>query len=163
MSPKKQRRLAFAIALLLAGGAGAAAVVMTLQSNILFFYSPTDLVENPDFVRPGQNFRIGGLVEQGSFVQEQGLAIRFVVTDGRNSVPVEYSGVLPDLFGEGQGVVAMGTREADGVFHAREVLAKHDENYMPPEVVEALKRTGRWQEGVGVLPERGPQLGGGPL
>ncbi len=163
MSPKKQRRLAFAIALLLAGGVGAVAVVITLQSNILFFYSPTDLAENPGYVQPGQNFRIGGLVEEGSLERGEGVVVRFVVTDGRNSVPVYYAGVLPDLFREGQGVVAMGTREADGVFHAREVLAKHDENYMPPEVVEALKRAGRWQEGIGIIPDRGPQLGAGSL
>ena len=145
MSPKKRRRLAFAISLLLAGGVAAALVVFALRDNVLFFYSPTDLAERP--VPPGQTFRIGGLVENGSVVRESGLAVRFVVTDGKTSVPVRYSGVLPDLFREGQGVVALGMRQPDGVFAAREVLAKHDENYMPPEVVDALKRSGRWEEG----------------
>ncbi len=150
MSPKKKRRLAFAISLLLAGGLGAALVVFALRDNVLFFYSPTDLAERP--VPPGQSFRIGGLVQNGSVVRERGLAVRFVVTDGKSSVPVRYSGVLPDLFREGQGVVALGTREPDGVFAAREVLAKHDEKYMPPEVVDALKRSGRWEEGEAARP-----------
>jgi len=145
LSPKKQRRLAFAVALLLAGALGAALVVFALKDNILFFYSPTDLAAHP--VPPGTNFRIGGLVQQGSVVRDHGLEVRFLVTDGKNSVPVHYSGVLPDLFREGQGVVAMGSRGANGVFDAREVLAKHDERYMPPEVVDALKKTGHWQEG----------------
>ena len=145
MSPKKQRRLAFALALLVGGAAAAALVVVALRDNVLFFYSPSDLVENP--VPPGQTFRIGGLVEAGSLVREDGLAVRFVVTDGANSVPVRFSGVLPDLFREGQGVVAFGQRDSGGLFEAREVLAKHYENYMPPEVVDALKRSGHWEEG----------------
>ena len=97
----------------------------------------------------GRAFRIGGLVEKGSVKRDRGLEVHFVVTDGKNAVPVDYSGVLPDLFREGQGVVAMGTRSSNGVFLAREVLAKHDEKYMPPEVVDALKRSGHWQEGQG--------------
>jgi cytochrome c-type biogenesis protein CcmE len=145
MSPKKQRRLAFAAALLVAGVAGAALIVVALRDNVLFFYSPSDLVANP--VSPGQTFRIGGLVETGSVVRDQGLEITFKVTDGKASVPVRYVGALPDLFREGQGVVALGSRQPDGVFTAREVLAKHDETYMPPEVVDALKRSGRWEEG----------------
>ena len=149
MSPKKQRRLAFAVALLVAGIAGAALVVVALRDNVLFFYSPSDLVSNP--VAPGQAFRIGGLVETGSVVRDQGLDVSFKVTDGKASVPVRYTGALPDLFREGQGVVALGSREADGVFTAREVLAKHDEKYMPPEVVDALKRSGHW-EGGGAAP-----------
>jgi cytochrome c-type biogenesis protein CcmE len=149
MTPKKQRRLAFAITLLLAGGGAAALAVYALQDNILFFYSPSDIADHPEKVPEGRAFRIGGLVQQGSVKREQGLEVRFVVTDGKNAVPVEYSGVLPDLFREGQGVVAMGTRSRDGVFMAREVLAKHDEKYMPPEVVDALKRSGHWQEGQG--------------
>src|SRR5690242_1698918 len=108
MSPKKKRRLAFAIALLLAGGVAAALVIVALRDNVLFFYSPTDLAERP--VPPGQSFRIGGLVQSGSLVRESGLNVRFTVTDGKSSVPVHYAGVLPDLFREGQGVVALGTR-----------------------------------------------------
>jgi len=147
MTLKKQRRLAFAITLLLAGGGAAALAIYALQDNVLFFYSPSDIAAHPEKVPEGRAFRIGGLVQQGSVKRDAGLAVHFVVTDGKNAVPVDYSGVLPDLFREGQGVVAMGTRGANGVFTAREVLAKHDEKYMPPEVVDALKRSGHWQEG----------------
>ena len=121
--------------------------VYALQDNILFFYSPTDVAEHPEKVPVGRTFRIGGLVQQGSVKRDTGLEVHFVVTDGKSSVPVSYSGVLPDLFREGQGVVASGTRGNDGTFTANEVLAKHDEKYMPPEVVDALKRSGHWQEG----------------
>ena len=145
MSPKKQRRLAFAITLLLAGGGAAALAVYALQDNVLFFYSPSDIAAHPEKVPEGRTFRIGGLVEKGSVKRDKGLEVHFVVTDGKNAVPVEYSGVLPDLFREGQGVVAMGTRANNGVFLAREVLSKHDEKYMPPEVVDALKRSGEWK------------------
>ena len=147
MTPKKQRRLAFAITLLLAGGGAAALDVYALQDSVLFFYSPSDIASHPDKVPEGRTFRIGGLVQQGSVKRDRGLQVSFVVTDGKNAVPVHYSGVLPDLFREGQGVVALGTRSHDGVFTASEVLAKHDERYMPPEVVDALKRSGHWQEG----------------
>ena len=149
MTPKKQRRLAFAITLLLAGGGAAALAVYALQDNVLFFYSPSDIVAHPEKVPEGRAFRIGGLVEQGSVKRDRGLEVQFVVTDGKNAVPVKYSGVLPDLFREGQGVVAMVTRGNNCVFTSREVLAKHDEKYMPPEVVDALKRSGHWQEGQG--------------
>jgi cytochrome c-type biogenesis protein CcmE len=151
MNPRKQRRLAFAITLLLAGGGAAGLAIFALQDNVLFFYSPTDIVENPDRVPSGRTFRIGGLVQSGSVERDRGLDVKFVVTDGKNAVPVNYSGVLPDLFREGQGVVALGTRDSSGVFKASEVLAKHDETYMPPEVVDALKRAGRWKEGEGPL------------
>jgi cytochrome c-type biogenesis protein CcmE len=144
MSPKKQRRMAFALAVLLAGAGCAALIVFALQDNVMFFYSPSDLIKHP--VPVGRSFHIGGLVKQGSVKRGSGLIIRFMVTDGANSVPVIYSGVLPDLFREGQGVVAQGTREADGTFLATQVLAKHDERYMPREVVDALKRAGRWKE-----------------
>ena len=151
MSPKKQRRLAFAITLILAGGGAAALAVYALQDNVLFFYSPSDIADHPEKVPQGRTIRIGGLVEQGSVKRDAGLEVKFVVTDGKNSVPVNFAGVLPDLFREGQGVVALGTRANDGTFKASEVLAKHDEKYMPPEVVDALKRSGHWQEG-GVAP-----------
>ena len=123
MTPKKQRRLAFAITLLLAGGGAAGLALYALGQNTQFFRSPTDLVEQP--VQPGLTFRVGGLVEQGSVKRDTGLEVRFIVTDGKNSIPVSYSGVLPDLFREGQGVVALGTQGRDGVFNASEVLAKH--------------------------------------
>jgi cytochrome c-type biogenesis protein CcmE len=145
MTPKKRRRLAFAVALLVAGAGAAALVVFALQDNVLYFYSPTDVAAK--HVRPGVAFRIGGLVETRSVHHGKGAEISFVVTDGRSRVTVDYAGVLPALFREGQGVVALGQLDADGRFTASEVLAKHDERYMPPEVVESLKRSGRWKEG----------------
>jgi cytochrome c-type biogenesis protein CcmE len=145
MSPKKRRRLYFAIALVVGGAAGAALVVRALQDNVLYFYSPSDI--SARHVPPNVAFRIGGLVEKGSVARGPGPEIRFVVTDGRKRVPIAYSGALPDLFREGQGVVATGALAPGGVFRASEVLAKHDERYMPPEVVDALKRAGRWKEG----------------
>jgi cytochrome c-type biogenesis protein CcmE len=145
MNPRKRRRLAFAVALLVAGAGGAALVVAALKDNVLYFYSPSDVTAK--HVQPGVDFRIGGLVEKGSVVKGPKAAIHFVVTDGRARVPVAYEGVLPDLFREGQGVVAMGAMTDGGVFNASEILAKHDEKYMPPEVVDALKRSGHWKEG----------------
>jgi cytochrome c-type biogenesis protein CcmE len=145
MTPKKRRRLYFAIALVFAGAVGAALVVRALQDNVLYFYSPSDLATK--HVPADVAFRIGGLVQKGSVVRGSGEQVRFFVTDGRRRVPVEYTGALPDLFREGQGVVASGTLSGGGVFRASEILAKHDERYMPPEVVQALKRAGRWKEG----------------
>ena len=145
MNPRKRRRLAFAVALLVAGAGAAALVVYALQDNVLYFYSPTDVAQK--HIRPGVAFRIGGLVEKKSVRHGSGAAISFVVTDGRTRVPVDYAGVLPALFREGQGVVAMGALNETGTFAASEILAKHDERYMPPEVVDALKRSGRWKEG----------------
>ncbi len=145
MSPKKRRRLYFAAALILAGAAGAGLIVRALQDNVLYFYSPSDIAAK--HVPADVSFRVGGLVERGTLARSAGEHVRFVVTDGRKRVPVEYTGALPDLFREGQGVVATGKLQADGKFHADEILAKHDERYMPPEVVNALKRAGRWKEG----------------
>jgi cytochrome c-type biogenesis protein CcmE len=144
MTPRKRRRLAFAVALLIAGIGGSALVIAALKDNVLYFYSPSDVAAKG--VRPGIAFHIGGLVAQGSVKRGPGADVRFVVTDGRVRVPVTYTGVLPDLFREGQGVVAAGALDQRGVFAASEVLAKHDEKYMPPEVVDALKRSGRWKE-----------------
>jgi cytochrome c-type biogenesis protein CcmE len=145
MNSKKRRRLAFAVALLIAGAGAAALVVAALKDNILYFYSPSDLAAR--HVAAGVDFRIGGLVQRGSVVRGPKAQIRFTVTDGHASVPVTYDGVLPDLFREGQGVVAFGVLGANGEFEATQILAKHDERYMPPEVVDALKRAGRWKEG----------------
>ena len=142
----KRRRLWMLVGSLAVLGVAAALVLVALNDNIVFFYSPTQLAEKKP--GPAQRLRIGGLVEQGS-VRKQGQEVRFVVTDLAKTVPVVYRGLLPDLFREGQGVIAEGTMGADGVFVAREVLAKHDENYMPPEVAKALKESGRWQEGAG--------------
>ena len=145
MNIRKQRRLWFAAAVVLAGAGGAALVVTALKDNVLYFYSPSDLASR--HVPAGVAFRIGGLVQRGSVKRGPGATIHFLVTDGRKTVPVEYTGMLPDLFREGQGVVAAGALDGGGTFTANEVLAKHDERYMPPEVVDALKRAGRWKEG----------------
>ncbi|MGY0194173.1 cytochrome c maturation protein CcmE [Leptothrix sp. BB-4] len=135
MKPR-HKRLAIAGGVLVAVGAVAALVLSAFESNLVFFYSPSQVVakEVPD----GRTFRLGGMVETGS-VQRDGVKVTFVVTDTVQKVPVTYEGILPDLFKEGKGVVAQGSVQG-GVFKAREVLAKHDENYMPPEAAEALKR-----------------------
>ena len=145
MTPKKQRRIAFAVALVVAGAGAAALIVGALKDNVLYFYSPSDVTAR--HVAPGVAFRIGGLVEKASVRHGGGADVRFVVTDGKGSVPVDYNGVLPALFREGQGVVVLGALDPGGTFVATEVLAKHDEKYMPPEVVDALKRSGHWKEG----------------
>ena len=145
MNPKKRRRLAFAGALLLAGAGAAALIVTALSDNIQYFNSPSDIVAR--HVAPGVFFRVGGLVQKGSVAHGKNGLVHFVVTDGRSTVPVDYTGVLPDLFREGQGVIAIGALSPGGTFMASEILAKHDEKYMPPEVVKALKRAGRWKEG----------------
>ncbi|MFY0476741.1 cytochrome c maturation protein CcmE [Achromobacter marplatensis] len=141
MTPRKRRTLA------IAGGLGllalaTALVLNALQSNLVFFFSPTQVAAK-EAPRNG-SFRVGGLVEQGSVRREtDGLTLRFIVTDTAHTVPVTYQGLLPDLFREGKGVVVAGKLDADGVFRATEVLAKHDENYMPPEAADALKRAGK--------------------
>jgi cytochrome c-type biogenesis protein CcmE len=123
---------------------GATALVLTaMKDTLVYFYTPSDLAARPAGV--GRRLRIGGLVEQGTVVK-QGETVRFVVTDLVVRLPVTYTGVLPDLFREGQGVVAEGKLEDGGQFRATEVLAKHDEKYMPKEVSDALKKSGRWQE-----------------
>ncbi|HEY3637857.1 MAG TPA: cytochrome c maturation protein CcmE [Rhizomicrobium sp.] len=144
MTRKKQRRLWFVAALLVASAGGAALVIAALKDNVLYFYSPSDLQSRG--VHPGVAFHLGGLVKPGSLKRGPGAEVQFVVSDGHAQVPVTYTGMLPDLFREGQGVVAAGELETNGEFDASEVLAKHDERYMPPEVVDALKRAGRWKE-----------------
>jgi len=133
----RRTRLAIAAGVLLALSAATALVLNAFRSNLVFFFTPSQVAagEAPQ-QRP---FRLGGLVRTGS-VQRDGVLIRFVVTDTQRDVQVAYSGLLPDLFKEGKGVVAQGSLGPDGVFVAREVLAKHDENYMPPEAAEALQR-----------------------
>jgi cytochrome c-type biogenesis protein CcmE len=145
LNAKKKRRLAFAAALLAAGAAVAGVIVYGLGQNTMYFRSPSDVAEN--MVHPGVAFRLGGLVQTGSLHHGSGAEVSFRVTDGRSTVPATFNGVLPALFREGQGVVTTGAMNANGTFVASEVLAKHDEKYMPPEVVDALKRSGRWQEG----------------
>ena len=142
MKPKRTRLVLLLGSLVVLGGA-AALVLTTLDDSIVFFYSPSELATKHPAA--GQRLRIGGLVEQGS-VKKEGEVVRFRVTDLKEGVAVTYRGLLPDLFREGQGVVAEGTMAVDGTFAASTVLAKHDENYMPPEVARALKQSGRWQE-----------------
>lgn len=141
MTPTRKRRL-IAVLLILAGVSLAAAIASySLQQNLLYFQSPSDLAEQP--IPAGRQFRLGGLVKPGTVNRvEDSLATRFVVTDGPKDVTVEYVGILPDLFREGQGVIARGELDENGVFAASEVLAKHDENYMPPEVADALEKSG---------------------
>ena len=136
MKPR-YKRAAVAVGLLALVGAGVALVLNAFNSNLVFFYTPTQIAakEAPQ----GRTFRIGGLVQAGT-VARDGVTVRFIVTDTAQTVPVRYEGVLPDLFKEGKGVVAQGQLGPDGVFVAREVLAKHDENYMPPEAADALQR-----------------------
>lgn len=146
MATKKTRRIqmmAFGAVLL---AASAVLVSFAFRDTIVFFFSPTELMAQPH--RPDQLLRVGGLVVDGSLKRGESETASFEVTDGNGVVPVTYTGVLPDLFAEGQGVVAEG-HMVDGVFVATEVLAKHDENYMPKEVVDALKEQGVWEEGKG--------------
>jgi cytochrome c-type biogenesis protein CcmE len=141
---RKQRRLAFVAAGMAVLGIAVALVLAALEENIVFFFSPTDIVTKQ--VPQDRRLRLGGLVVKGSVARKpDGLTTEFRVTDMANSVTVTYRGVLPDLFREGQGVIVQGQFGADGQFRADEVLAKHDENYMPPEVADALKRSGVWQ------------------
>jgi cytochrome c-type biogenesis protein CcmE len=144
MKPR-HKRIAIAVGVVAAVGVAVGLVLNAFQSNLVFFYSPTQIASNE--APANRTFRLGGMVEQGS-VKREGVTVRFVVTDTAKTVPVRYEGILPDLFKEGKGVVAQGQLQ-DGVFVAREVLAKHDENYMPPEAAEALKNAQRTNEKVG--------------
>jgi cytochrome c-type biogenesis protein CcmE len=141
---RRQRRLVLIGLALGVLGLAAALALSALRDTIVFFHSPSEIAERN--VRPGTRVRIGGLVKEGS-IRRDGLDARFEVTDGARSLPVVYRGVLPDLFREGQGVVAEGALESAQLFRADTVLAKHDENYMPREVVDALKKQGVWKEG----------------
>jgi cytochrome c-type biogenesis protein CcmE len=142
MTRKRRRGVLIGLCLAVLGVA-IGLVLFAMRDSIVFFYSPSEVAEMQ--IAPGQRFRLGGLVETGSLVRGEGTTIRFVITDKAKTLPVTYTGVLPDLFREGQGVVAEGVLEPDGVFHADNVLAKHDENYMPPEVAKKLKAQGVWR------------------
>lgn len=141
---RKQRRLVIIAAALGVLGLAVALVLGALRDSIVFFHSPTDVVEKQ--VAPGTRIRIGGLVREGSIARQDGTHMRFDVTDGNTTLAVSYTGILPDLFREGQGVVAEGTLEPGGTFRADTVLAKHDETYMPKEVADALKKQGHWKD-----------------
>lgn len=140
---RKQRRLVLIGASLSVLGLAAALVLFALRDSIVFFNSPTDVAEKR--IAAGTRIRLGGLVKEGSLVRGDNLSVRFEVTDGNRSIPVAYTGILPDLFRENQGVVTEGVIEASGVFKADNVLAKHDETYMPREVADALKKQGHWK------------------
>ena len=147
MKPR-QKKFVFIIIALVALGAAVGLVLYALKDNVSLFFTPTQVFKKE--APQGRNFRIGGLVEVGSVKrQSDGLTVHFVVTDNTNSMPVIYKGILPDLFKEGKGVVAQGKIQADGIFHAEEVLAKHDENYMPPEAKEALDQAAKAKAAVG--------------
>lgn len=141
---RKQRRATMIISALAVLGISVGLILYAMSDSIVYFHSPTDVAEKN--VKPGQRIRLGGLVADGSVKRGQGTTVRFVVTDLVKELPVEFTGVLPDLFREGQGVVAEGKINTAGVFVADSVLAKHDENYMPPEVADSLKKSGKWEE-----------------
>ena len=146
MKPKK-RRLYLVLGGMLLLGAATCLVIFAFQDNLIFFYSPTDIAEQE--VLPEQRIRVGGLVEEGSVIaDEDGLTTSFRITDLSKTLTVTYTGILPSLFLEGQGVIVQGYLHNRSDFVADEVLAKHDENYMPPEVADALKKAGQWKEQV---------------
>ena len=144
---RKQRRLT-----LIGSGLGvlalaAALTLFALRDSIVFFNSPSDVADKK--VAAGTRIRLGGLVKPGTLQRGEELRVRFEVTDGKSAIPVAYQGILPDLFREGQGVIAEGALDVGGVFKADSVLAKHDERYMPKEVADALKKTGHWKDDAG--------------
>jgi cytochrome c-type biogenesis protein CcmE len=144
---RRQQRLTFILSGLAALGLAAGLVLYALRDTIVFFYTPSEVAERN--IEPGQRIRLGGLVEKGSVKRSERTAVKFVVTDTIKAMPVTYSGQLPDLFREGQDVVAEGKLDSAGMFIADTVLAKHDERYMPREVADTLKAKGVWQEGQG--------------
>jgi cytochrome c-type biogenesis protein CcmE len=139
MTPARKRRLYWVLGILAGVGIAGALALSAFQKNVMFFFDPTQVAAGE--VKQGERFRLGGMVSKGSFHRQPGsLDVTFVVTDFKTEQPVKYTGVLPDLFREGQGVVAHGKLNPEGVFVADEVLAKHDEKYMPPEVAKSLKK-----------------------
>jgi cytochrome c-type biogenesis protein CcmE len=145
---RRGRRLALIGFSLAVVGVAVGLGLYAMSDSIVFFYSPSEVVQKAD--RPGERLRVGGLVKAGSVVKSADEKVAFVVTDGAHDLKVAYQGLLPDLFREGQGVVAEGVLTAPGEMRAETILAKHDERYMPREVVDALKKQGRWQEGEAV-------------
>jgi cytochrome c-type biogenesis protein CcmE len=142
---RKKRRLVLISSALAVLCLALGLVLVALRDNIVFFYGPSELAQKAP--HEGQRLRIGGLVKQGSLVREGESTVRFAITDTKQEVGVTYTGMLPDLFREGQGVVAEGMLGVDKIFHADSILAKHDERYMPREVADALKKQGVWREG----------------
>lgn len=142
---RKKRRLVLISSALFVLALAVGLMLFALRDNIVFFYAPSELVEKAPVV--GSRLRIGGLVKPGSLSRDEGQTVRFAVTDSKSEILVTYTGLLPDLFREGQGVVAEGTLRNDRMFYADTVLAKHDERYMPRDVADALKKQGLWQDG----------------
>ena len=141
---RRRRRLYFIVSGMVMLGIATALMLNAFRENLVFFHSPSEVAEKS--IPAERRFRLGGLVEENSVVKgDDGVTISFRVTDTAATVPVRYRGLLPDLFREGQGVVADGSLDGNGTFVATEILAKHDETYMPPEVAEALKKAGQWQ------------------
>jgi cytochrome c-type biogenesis protein CcmE len=141
---RKKRRLYIVLSGMAMLGLAVGLTLFAMRDSLVFFYTPSELLAK--HVTPGQRFRLGGLVEKGS-VKKKGTTVSFVVTDLTSELPVTYTGILPDLFREGQGVVAEGSLQNDGTMQATSVLAKHDEKYMPKEVANKLKESGHWEEG----------------
>jgi len=141
---RKQRRAVLIGTCLAVLGVAVGLVLFALRESIVFFYTPSEVAEK--HLETGQRFRLGGLVENGSVKRGEGATVGFVITDKRSTLPVTFTGVLPDLFREGQGVVAEGVLNSDGVFHADSVLAKHDENYMPPDAAHAIEQAQKAQK-----------------
>src|SRR4051794_36201594 len=155
---RKQRRLTIIGGSLAVLAVAAALVLNAMSDSILFFSTPAMVAEK--HIPAGRRFRLGGLVQSGSLVRGENLAVSFRVADGSATLPVSYKGILPDLFREGQGVVAEGALDSAGVFRADTVLAKHDENYMPKELADALKKEGRWNEDHGKNTDHGATSAG---
>ena len=157
---RKQRRLTIIGGSLGVLAVAAALVLNAMRDSIVFFSTPSMVAEK--HIAAGRRFRLGGLVQPGSLVHGDNLAVTFEVADGSAALPVSYKGILPDLFREGQGVVAEGVLDPSGVFRADTVLAKHDENYMPKEVADALKKQGHWKDEYGAKPNDSAKSGGNP-
>jgi len=156
---RKQRRLTIIGGSLAVLAVAAALVLNAMRDSIVFFSTPSMVAEK--HVQAGKRFRLGGLVQPGSLVRGDNLSITFQVSDTSASLPVTYKGILPDLFREGQGVVAEGALDTSGVFRADTVLAKHDENYMPKDVADALKKQGHWKDEYGAKPQANKAEGSG--
>ncbi|WP_338698716.1 cytochrome c maturation protein CcmE [Bradyrhizobium sp. 26S5] len=157
---RKQRRLTLIGCALVVLAIAAGLVLNALRDSIVFFSTPSMVAEK--HLGPGKRFRLGGLVEQGSLKRGDNLAVTFTVADGGATLPVAYKGILPDLFREGQGVVAEGALDDNGVFRADIVLAKHDETYMPKDVADALKKQGHWKDDYGAKPSNMPSASAAP-
>ncbi len=141
MNPVRRRRLMFVVVLVIGVGVAVTLALMAFRQNLMYYYTPSEV--HAGKAPTNRNFRSGGLVKAGTVTREgDGVTVRFTITDTLQDMIVQYKGILPDLFREGQGIIANGTLGPDGVFTAKEVLAKHDENYMPPEVAASLKKAG---------------------